>query len=227
MNDLSILNTAIRRDSAGRYCLNDLHKAAGNNNRHRPSLWLANKATKAQLAVLESEARIPALRAEDVSQGDTQISGVTFQSKAGIPALPISDQRGGQYESRGTFVCKELVYSYAMWISPEFFLKVVRAYDALMTGNYVKPLTQAEKYWFSRRPHWQDVRRLVFDGHTYAQVGQMLKRSATSVGYAIRRMIAVGLINPVEFIRLRYFPETAERLIAGNKQMCLNWGVAQ
>lgn len=227
MNDLTIIDTAIRRDSAGRYCLNDLHRAAGNNNRHRPSLWLANKATKAQLAVLESEARIPALRAEDVSQGDTQISGVTFQSKAGIPALPISDQRGGQYESRGTFVCKELVYSYAMWISPEFFLKVVRAYDSLVTGNYVKPLTQAEKYWFGRRPHWQVVREQVFNGATYAQAGQRLTppRSASSVGYAIRRMIAVGLINPVEFIRLRYFPQTAERLIADNKQMCLEWGV--
>ena len=196
---LTLTDQPIRRDSAGRYCLNDLHKAAGGLPHQRPSKWLTNKQTKAQVAVLASEPEF-GLRTEPV---------VTIA--VGAPS---------------TYIAKELVYSYAMWISPVFHFKVVRAYDALVTGNYIKPLTQSEKFWFSRRPHWQPIRTMVFDGLTHAQVGQRLGRSAGSVGRCIRRMIEVGLINPVEFIRLRYLPRTAERLVAANKQMCLQWGVA-
>ena len=210
MNDLTIINTAIRRDSAGRYCLNDLHKAAvaaGANARTKePGKFFATEHAREVIRELAQE---------------TPHNLGSFQTP---PLSPVFTAEG---RSGGTYVVKELDYSYAMWISPSFHLKVVRAYDSLVTGNYVKPLTQAEKYWFGRRPHWQSVREQVFNGATYAQAGQRLTppRSASSVGYAIRRMIAVGLINPVEFIRLRYFPQTAERLIAGNKQMCLEWGV--
>ena len=36
---------------------------------------------------------------------------------------------------KGTFACRELVYSYAMWISPNFIFRVVRAFDALVSGR--------------------------------------------------------------------------------------------
>lgn len=99
MNALTIADTAIRTDEAGRYCLNDLHRAAGEEQRHRPKYWLENLQTQDLIAEIEI---------------------------AGIP--PIEAKQG-----LGTYVAKELVYAYAMWISPAFHLKVIRAYDALVS----------------------------------------------------------------------------------------------
>jgi hypothetical protein len=113
---LRIADTAIRIDAEGRFCLNDLHRAAGGEKRHQPSDWLRWGAT----CDLIAELSIPG------NPGDKQNQPVAV--RAGAP------QTGG-----GTFACKELVYAYAMWISSAFSLKVIRAYDELVTRRAPAP----------------------------------------------------------------------------------------
>ncbi len=111
---LELAGQAIRQDAEGRYSLNDLHRAAGGESKHRPSVWAENRQTR-ELA-------------DEIG-------------KAGIPALV--SVKGGT--APGTYVAKELVYAYAMWISPRFHLQVIRAYDASVTCHERQiPQTMAE-----------------------------------------------------------------------------------
>ncbi len=112
---LVVANTAIRQDREGRYCLNDLHKAAGGEKKHQPSNWLRADQTKELIEELQVEMSVPQIRGTEENQ-------------------PVMTYQGGN-DIQGTYVCKELVYAYAMWISPRFHLTVIRAFDALVTGS--------------------------------------------------------------------------------------------
>ena len=103
---LIIGDYSIRQDEEGRYCLHDLHKASGGAEKHQPAFFIRNKQTKDLIAEIESEKH-----------------SANLQSA-------VKTINGGN--SRGTYVVKELVYSYAMWISAKFHLMVIRAYDAMV-----------------------------------------------------------------------------------------------
>ena len=95
---------SIRQDEDGRYCLHDLHKASGGLEKHQPAFFIRNKQTKDLVAEIELENH-----------------SANLQSAVKVI-------NGGN--TRGTYVVKELVYSYAMWISAKFHLMVIRAYDS-------------------------------------------------------------------------------------------------
>jgi hypothetical protein len=115
---LIISDYSIRQDLEGRFCLNDLHKAA--------ILSGANKRTKEPAKFLASPQTIDLI---------TELE--TTQNLGSLPVNKIEGRNGG------TYVVKELVYAYGMWISPKFHLQVIRAYDALVTGQVPDHIAKA------------------------------------------------------------------------------------
>jgi len=95
-----ILGTPIRRDAEGRYCLNDLHRAAGELERHKPSNFMQLTSTVELV--------------EEVSKG--------WDSSNKNPV----EMSRGRYG--GTYAVEDLALSYAMWISPRFHLDVLRGF---------------------------------------------------------------------------------------------------
>ena len=117
---ITIGEISIRQDANGRYSLNDLHKASGGELRYRPNYWLENQQTKDLIAELS----------KPLNLGDAQ----NRASPEINSLLPVVTMKGGKGK-QGTYVVRELVYAYAMWISAAFHLKVIRTFDAVMTGN--------------------------------------------------------------------------------------------
>lgn len=114
---LAIGDYSIRRDENGRYCLNDLHKASGNDQKHFPAFFLRNQQTKDLINLIESE------------NYDMQIC---ISKKQAVNTVK------GKGKEQGTYVVKELVYAYAMWISAKFHLQVIRAYDSMVARLFTE-----------------------------------------------------------------------------------------
>ena len=105
---LTILHNTIHMID-GLYSLNDLHRASGNDKKHKPANFMRLENTKGLIDEIG--------RCSDMSNGTNSTAYKVIQ--------------GGNSEQQGTFVCRELVYSYAMWISPSFQLLVIRAFDSI------------------------------------------------------------------------------------------------
>lgn len=114
MNNLIIANVPIRADDLGRYSLNDLHKAAGGEERHQPAFFCRRPETQELVAEISNSA--PAQSCEPVAS------------------------TAGRYG--GTFAAKEIVYAYAMWVAPKFHLQVIRTFDAAVTGALPAPVAK-------------------------------------------------------------------------------------
>lgn len=159
MNTQLIINSIdVRVDEAGRFCLNDLHRAAGGEKRHQPSNWLRSEQAEGLIEELQGE------------------SAPHIRGTAKIP--PISRVVGGLSSAQGTFVVRELVYAYAMWISPKFHLKVIRTFDALATGETKELLDRL----------WQESRLVSIDNFKLMQALVERQVREANVGLEFSRL---------------------------------------
>jgi hypothetical protein len=113
MTNLVISNVVIKQDENLRYRLNDLHKASGLSKSKSPSEWLRLQNSQELVELLRT--------------------GIHVLEQNQVVTEPLVTINGGN--KQGVYGLKELVYAYAMWLSPEFHLHVIRAYDALVQAE--------------------------------------------------------------------------------------------
>lgn len=66
----------------------------------------------------------------NANQQTQELVNLLKKETLGNPIVSVEGRNGG------TFACKELVYAYAMWISPEFHLHVIRKFDSVIMSEY-------------------------------------------------------------------------------------------
>lgn len=254
MTALMIAHVAIRQDAEGRYCLNDLHAAAGGEKKKQPGFFLRRKETKA----LTDELLIPRIRGIKTEENEGADELLTLRIRrvktkenegAESESEPETTQNPGSYitpvftiegKSGGTFVAKELVYAYAMWISPAFHLKVIRAYDAMINDERAREQTERQKeleaveqqrqkdaetfaqqwkYWSGRFPHWLAIRPRVLAGESYGGIAAALEFKRDKVVRAVNSMIRVAMLNPHQVGELQQGPAKRAAL-----RRAVDWG---
>jgi hypothetical protein len=127
MGNLTILTREVRQHD-GLYSLNDLHQASGGSKRHQPANFIRKQHTQELITEIEH-------------------SSDSRSDQGSEMRLAIEVINGGS--RRGTYVCKELVYSYAMWVSPKFQLAVIRAFDS-MANKYSDNMSPANQHRLSK-----------------------------------------------------------------------------
>lgn len=120
---IRILGITIHKSANGLYSLTDLFKSSGAKAKDRPTYWLKRQDTKDLVSELEGE--------------NNDVGFLTAVNNQRV--IEVINGDGG-----GTFVCKELVYDYAMWISKSFMINVIRAFDHLANDRVLEAQTIAQ-----------------------------------------------------------------------------------
>jgi len=93
------------------YSLKALHQASGGLKKDNPNYWLRSQSVTTSIKYLESKG-----------------------TNSGNGEKITRTEKGGNKKGGDTFVCRKLVYSYAMWISDEFHFMVIDTFDQLLNA---------------------------------------------------------------------------------------------
>ena len=144
--------------------------------------------------------------------------------KADSDREPVKVIRG---TNGGTYVCEELVLSYAMWISPKFHLIVLRAFLAMhkaesQNANQIQPLVE-RKYTFEFTEY--ELEQLVWLWCSHSQMNTLLAQLEKPLEAIGSRFSAITYSHHHEY--KRHYLETKDtiaRLVEPFQQSeRLNW----
>ena len=125
MNNLVVAGVNVSIADDGLFSLSDLWRCAGKQEKHKPKRWLRNATTVSLINAIENEYKF-------------KDQNWSLEKKQSVRVV-----NGGN--NQGVYACWELVYAYAMWISGEFFLKVIRAAHAYFSADKERVLQLENK----------------------------------------------------------------------------------
>lgn len=109
-NSITIGSITIHQSENGLYLLTDLWKSSGGAKKDQPNKWLNLIDTQRYISYLGT-------KTESLNKSSYFLTIL------------------GKGKEQGTYVCRQLVYSYAMWISPAFHDLVIETFDQLATAT--------------------------------------------------------------------------------------------
>ena len=122
--NLIMLETTIRQDKEGRYCLNDLHKVAIASGlkveRKNPAEFLRNDKAQNFIESL--------MKAEEPTTEN--------------PVLPFTVKNGGK--NPGTYAVRLLAQRYCGWLSSDFEVIVYKTFDGFTQAEHLRQSTRLE-----------------------------------------------------------------------------------
>lgn len=121
---INVGGVIIHKSDNGLYSLVDLWKANGSQKKKRPSEYTKLSSAKELINELRST---PKNMSGDISGVDSVVLMVN----------------GGKH--RGTYGCKEFCFTYAMWLSPKFYVQVVRTFEALSLAKNTEELIELKQ----------------------------------------------------------------------------------
>lgn len=123
MRMITIESVTVRTDAQGRYCLNDLHRAAIANGKatesHAPAQFLKTGKVQDFIAALDADDQCGESR---IAQKISDVKKITS----------VHSVKGGK--SQGTYAVELVAIRYAAWIDPAFEIRVYRTFQAAAHG---------------------------------------------------------------------------------------------